>query len=87
MTVGRIVDSVHHTADLHAEAIEQIRLAAAALASARVAKDTAGVATATSGLERAVTRARDVNVSWQSIGDALEMRRGAAYQRFRLHTR
>ncbi len=30
--------------------------------------------------------ARDLEVSWQTIGDALGMRRGAAYQRFRHRT-
>lgn len=34
-------------------------------------------------VQMAVDVARDLDVSWQSIGDALGMRRGAAYQRFR----
>jgi anti-sigma B factor antagonist len=38
---------------------------------------------AKSELAWAVGIARDLGVSWQTIGDALGMRRGAAYQRFR----
>lgn len=34
-------------------------------------------------LARAVEAARGLGMSWQTIGDALGMRRGAAYQRFR----
>jgi anti-sigma B factor antagonist len=45
--------------------------------------DSAAVA-ARDELASAVGAARDLGVSWQTIGDALGMRRGAAYQRFRL---
>ena len=47
-------------------------------ASKRAAKD---------ALQAAVDTALDAGVSWQAIGSALDIRRGAAYQRFRHHLR
>jgi len=34
-------------------------------------------------LQEAINAARHVGLSWQTIGDALDLRRGAAYQRYR----
>jgi hypothetical protein len=44
---------------------------------------TDGVWAAERTLAAAVLAASDHGLSWQTIGDALGMRRGAAYQRFR----
>jgi hypothetical protein len=45
--------------------------------------DAERIATAQTDLHARVDVAQDVGASWQSIGEALGMRRGAAYQRFR----
>jgi hypothetical protein len=44
------------------------------------------VASAQKDLQAAALAANDRGISWQSIGDALGIRRGAAYQRFRRRT-
>jgi hypothetical protein len=45
--------------------------------------DTASRLVAKDALHAAVDAALDAGVSWQAIGTALDLRRGAAYQRFR----
>jgi anti-anti-sigma factor len=65
-----------------AEAIHRITTASDAM-NAVLASQPDVVAQAKRQLAQAVGAARDLDVSWQTIGDALGMRRGAAYQRFR----
>jgi hypothetical protein len=45
--------------------------------------DSASKLAAKDALQAAVDAALDAGVSWQAIGTALDLRRGAAYQRFR----
>ncbi|MCW2515441.1 MAG: hypothetical protein JWR11_4483 [Mycobacterium sp.] len=47
----------------------------------------ADIATAEHHLQSAIDVASDSGVSWQTIGDALGLRRGNAYQRFRRRSR
>jgi hypothetical protein len=62
-------------------AIQRIIDAAGAVDSARHSATTQTVADTEREL-REVVQAADRGVSWQSIGDALGIRRGAAYKRF-----
>jgi len=64
-------------------AIRRIVDAADAVASAKRSRMADEVASAQTELRAATLAANDRGVSWQSIGDALGIRRGAAYQRFR----
>lgn len=64
------------------DAIRLIAETADAIAAAKRRKAAADPATK-DALQAAVDTARDLGVSWQSIGNAVGMRRGNAYQRFR----
>ena len=55
------------------------------VARARARRDGEALAAEQRELHVLVRAARDRGVSWQTIGDTLGLRRGAAYQRFR-HT-
>lgn len=57
--------------------------AAGTVAEAKARRDGDGLAAGKCKLYALVRAARDRSVSWQTIGDALGVRRGAAYQRFR----
>lgn len=59
--------------------------AAGVVARAKARRDGEALAAEQRDLHALVRAARDRGVSWQTIGDALGLRRGAAYQRFR-HT-
>jgi hypothetical protein len=64
-------------------AIRRIRDAGDAVYSAKQGRMTDALAAANEDLRATVQAASDVGVSWQTIGDVLGLRRGAAYQRFR----
>lgn len=66
-----------------AAAIQRIRAAGDAEYSAKQSRMTEAIAAAKEELCATVQAANDGGVSWQTIGDALGLRRGAAYQRFR----
>jgi hypothetical protein len=67
-----------------ADGLAQIRHAADAYQSAKLQRSIDVLTVADDELRTAVrTAVYDDAVSWQSIGDALGIRRGAAYQRFR----
>lgn len=69
--------------DPRAVAIRRITIASEAIALVGKTRSHGEVLVAKSELAHAVGAARDLDISWQTIGDALGMRRGAAYQRFR----
>ena len=64
-------------------AIREIADAATAVDSAKRSLDGDAVARAKEDLRATVVSANDYGMSWQTIGDALGIRRGSAYQRFR----
>ena len=65
------------------DAIREITDAATAVDSAKRSMDGNAVALAKEDLRATVVLANDYGTSWQTIGDALGIRRGSAYQRFR----
>jgi hypothetical protein len=79
-TINGVAPRSQHEA---AAAIRRIRDAADAVYSAKQGPMTGALAVANEDLRATVQAARDVGVSWQTIGNALGLRRGAAYQRFR----
>jgi anti-sigma B factor antagonist len=76
-------DMLQGEANSVADAIRRLEAASEAMSSAVGDRDGAEVADAKRQLAQAVGDAREIGVSWQTVGDALGMRRGAAYQRFR----
>jgi anti-sigma B factor antagonist len=66
-----------------AVAIRRITDASELMTALGKARSGTDIDAARNELALAVGAARDLDVSWQTIGDALGMRRGAAYQRFR----
>jgi len=72
--------------DPRADAVERITMASEAIALVAGAESDSEVLAAKHELAQAVSAARALEISWQTIGDALGMRRGAAYQRFRHRT-
>jgi hypothetical protein len=74
--------SLSHSQD-DARAIERIKDADRAVRLAKEQLSITAFAVAKDELRSAVLAAHDLGVSWQSIGDGLGIRRGAAYQRFR----
>ena len=66
-------------------AIQRIVAAADAANSAKQCRTADTLSAAENELRGVVQAANDRDISWQSIGDALGVRRGAAYQRFRRH--
>ena len=71
----------HH--GLSNDAIREITDAATAVDLAKRSLDGSAVARAKEDLRATVVSANEYGVSWQTIGDALGIRRGSAYQRFR----
>ena len=69
--------------DARIEAIGRITNASEVLTALGKDRSEGDIAAAKTELALAVGAARDLDISWQTIGDALGMRRGAAYQRFR----
>ncbi|MCW2513332.1 MAG: hypothetical protein JWR11_2374 [Mycobacterium sp.] len=67
--------------------INRILDAANDVEMAKRRQDVPGVDFAESDLRVAVLAAVDSGISWQMVGDALGLRRGAAYQRFRRRIR
>lgn len=67
-----------------ADAIRRVTEASDAMTSAKRGGADPHAVASNRELTAAVGAARDLDVSWQTIGDAIGMRRGAAYQRFRL---
>ena len=63
--------------------IQRIIAAADAASSARQCRTEAAISVAEKELRCVVQAAHDRGVSWQTIGDALGLRRGAAYERYR----
>jgi DNA-directed RNA polymerase specialized sigma24 family protein len=66
-----------------ASAVRRIVEAAEAVASAKRGQAEHAIVKAQRDLREVVQAANDSGVSWQSIGEILGIRRGAAYQRFR----
>ena len=66
-----------------ADAIQRIAVASEVMASITTTWPVDEIVAAKADLACAVGTARELDVSWQAIGDALGMRRGNAYQRFR----
>ncbi|WP_173008489.1 STAS domain-containing protein [Mycolicibacterium sp. P1-18] len=69
--------------DPRADAIRRIAAASEVIASVTTTWPVDEIVAAKADLALAVGAARDLAVSWQAVGDALGMRRGNAYQRFR----
>lgn len=63
--------------------IQRIIVAADAVISAKQCQEVDTLSVAETELRYVVQAANDQGVSWQSIGDAMGLRRGAAYQRYR----
>lgn len=66
-----------------AAAVQRIVEAAEAVTSAKLGQAEHAIVEAERDLREAVQVANDSGVSWQSIGEIMGIRRGAAYQRFR----
>ena len=66
--------------------LRQVVEAAEAVDSAKRCHDAPGLAGAKADLLDAARSAYDNGASWQTIADALGIRRGNAYQRFRRHS-
>lgn len=62
---------------------QRIIAAADAVNSAKRTRCADRIWDAEAALRAVVQAANDAGMSWQTIGDMLDMRRGAAYQRFR----
>lgn len=62
--------------------IQRIIAAADAVISAKQCRTLDALAVAQTELRLVVQAANDQGVSWQTIGDALGLRRGAAYKRY-----
>ena len=80
---------VRHFADrnitaLHPPMLSSVREAAAQLAAAKAAKSDEDIQVAQTVVQDAVDAARNADVTWGAIGDALGLSRGNAYQRYRL---
>ena len=69
----------------NASEIQRIIAAADAANSAKQCRTDDTLSAAENELRSVIQEANDRGISWQSIGDALGLRRGAAYQRFRRH--
>lgn len=66
-----------------ATGIREIVDAAAAVDAAKRSPGRDALVAAKDDLRAAILSGRDQGLSWQAIGDALGVRRGCAYQRFR----
>jgi hypothetical protein len=65
------------------DAIWLIKDAASEVETARRQSDAEVLETAQKNLREEIRAAVDAGTSWQSVGEALGLRRGAAYQRYR----
>jgi hypothetical protein len=68
-------------------AIQRIIEADAVCHQAKADRTSKHIAAAECALQAAIDAATDDGVTWQTIGDALGIRRGNAYQRFRRRSR